>query len=512
MADIKEVIKKVLEPRANSFKEAGMTDDQGNFKPVSSFTMTYEAPQNQLETIYYWILDFMKGQLGLEVEKVVDNFMSSPGSGHFAEMGQRATKMQEEGMKILGGLNQTIKSALNLVYDLKEFKMRLKHYDDYIDGDKKTKEGAFLALKQVWLDSVDLPRRGDGSIHSLANKIGYTTIREAFMVASTIEELDNMSQGDEAIINEQVARILKPRLKEFLDWIKYSEMELRKRFNIEKSYLKSQVGTIKLYSAWIKPYLKAAEELRQKGFDGDAALVNAFSTSMFQLTLLAKTRKPVTYGETSPKKRQYYPIIVVNFEYRGHLMQRANQRGDYAPAINGTATMNFDCYALNNEEYDLVKKKMHDSDIEESLELEGDYATESLKELEEDLREFLGDEDIDKILKKERKKDKKQQDDINPFTALISIFSNLFGNGKNSTKKEEKITDPKKIKKDNWTEKQIRVATADKASGTLYLLYDIYKKAHGMASSPESFKNQGNIPNPGEIDTGFNELWDWDWQ
>ena len=126
MADLNEVIKEV-------------TSKKKNAGPVSSFKMTYDSQQAQLETIYYWLLDFVQ-DMGLDVKKVTDNFMSSPGSQHFAEMGQRATRMQEEGMKILGGLNQVIKSSLNLIYDLKEFKMRLAHYDDARSENKEEKE------------------------------------------------------------------------------------------------------------------------------------------------------------------------------------------------------------------------------------------------------------------------------------------------------------------------------------------------------------------------------------
>lgn len=469
------------------------------FKPVSSFKLGYEAPQNQLEPIYYWILDFISGRF--KVKKVTDNFTSSPGSGHFAEIGQRATRMQEEGMKIMGTLGQMIKSALNLVYDLKEFRMRLKHYDDYRSNDKMLKEGALLALKQVWLDSVDLPKRQTGSIHQMAAQLGYTTIREAFMIAENLEDVDRLGKDDEAGINQQVVRVVKPRLKEFFDWIEYSEKELRKRYSVEKSYLKSQVGSIKLYNAWAKPYFKAAEELRQKGFDGDAALVNAFSTSMFQLTLFA------TGEAEKSKKREYFPVMVIDFQYRGHLMQRATQRGDYAPAVSGIVDITFDSYSLNDEEIALINKKLEEADLKESLTLEGDYATEAIDELEEDLREFLGDDDVDKVMKKEPDKKKKNVDDINPFSTLLSLFTG-------ETKKEEKkgdVLDAKKIKTDNWKEKQLRAITASGAADGLYAVYDIYKKAHGMASSPDNF-DEGQIMDTGEMSTDFSEIWKPDWK
>ena len=503
MADIKKVIEEVMSARAKKLRFASMSE-HGKFKPVSSYKMVYDAPQNQLETIYYWILDFINNNIPYSAEKIVDNFTSSPGSGHFAEMGQRATRMQEEGMKILGGLNQVIKSALNLVYDLKEFKMRLKHYDDYHSKDKRMQEGATLALKQIWLDSVDLPKRQTGSIHQMAAQLGYTTLREAFMIADTLEQVDKLAKDENGAINEQVMRIVKARLKEFLDWTEYSEKELRKRYNIEKSYLKSQVGTIKLYNAWVKPYLKAAEELRQKGFDNNAALVNAFSTSMFQLTLLATGKKAY-----EAKKRKYYSIIVVDFKYRGHLLQRANQKGDYAPGVSGRVDVSFDSYSLNNQEIELVKKKLTQSDLEDSLTLEGDYATDAIKELEEDLREFLGDDDVDKIQKVKKEEKKKNVDDINPFVALFSLFS---GSTEKKVGKNKEVTDAKQIKSDNWTEKQLRIKAATDASKFVYLIYDIYKKAHGMASSPEAFENFGNLPETGAMPTYFSDVWTPDWK
>jgi hypothetical protein len=483
--------------RSSSFK----------FKPVASYNMVYDAPQNQLEPIYYWILDFLNNMM--KVKKITDNFTSSPGSGHFAEMGQRATRLQDEGMKIIGILNQTVRSALNLVYDLKEFRMRIQNYDDLHSDDKKLSEGAMLALKQVWLDSVDMPKRQTGSIHQMTAQLGYTTLRDVFMIADDLDSVDKLAKDDEGPINEQVVRIVKPRLKEFFDWLKYSESELRKRYSIEKSYLKSQIGTIKLYNGWVKPYLTAVEELRQKGFDDDAALVNAFSTSMFQLTLMGTGR-----GGKS-KKREYSSIVIVDFRYRGHLLQRANQRGDYAAAVGGRVEMTFDCYALNNEELELIEKKMTESNMKDALTIEGDYATESIDELEKDLREFLEEEDVDKMLKKEKKKEKKKNvDDINPFSALLDIFNLARGRGGKVEKKDGKvvINDVKDIKTDNWKEKQLRMSTATGASKSLYTVYDVYKKAHGMASTPTEFLNAGGPVDPGEMSTSFSETMTTDWK
>ena len=46
------------------------------------------------------------------------------------------------------------------------------------------------------------------------------------------------------------------------------------------------------------------------------------------------------------------------------------------------------------------------------------------------------------------------------------------------------MLEPEEIKKDNFIEKTMRGAAMSGAQATLYTIYDIYKKAHQMASAP----------------------------
>jgi hypothetical protein len=495
MADIKEVVESVVKT------------NKDYSKPIASYKMMYESPQNQLEPIYYWLLDFVEG-LGFKVEKVVDNFMSSPGSGHFSDMSQKATIMQQQGGKLSADLHQLIKSTINIVYDLREFEQRLSHYKDEQSDDPKRKETGILALKNIWLDSVDLPKRGRGSIHQMSAELGYVTLRDSFMIANSIEDVDKMTIKNEkdntnekysGTVNESVARVLAQRIDEFLKWKGYSYKELNKRYKIEKHYLKSQVETMKLYSAWMKPYFKAAEQLRQDGFNKSAALVNAFSTSMFELTLMGISKadpedikqikkKSNTWGQLKGYnvKRDYNSVVLINLKYRGHLI-KADQKGNYASMFNGKVNMNFDAYSLNSEELGLMKKKLEKDDIAESLK-SLDIAESSRKEMQEDFEYFLKDEDEREDEDKKKKEKKKRENDINPFSALFKPF---LSSKKSKTKKIEKkaIENPEDIKPDNWVEKHLRIAAANSAASRLYAAYDIYKKSHRMPSSPENFDN-----------------------
>ncbi|MBT7102409.1 hypothetical protein HN935_02760 [archaeon] len=479
--DVAEAIERVMTKahKKSELRKMGMYDPvDGKFKPISSYQLSFDSQQNQLEPSYYWLLDFI-GEKGWKWEKLIDNFMASPGSGQFSELNMKATKMQEEGMKILGGMNQVIKSVLNLVYDLKEFELRLAHYDDADgkNGKEKVSEG-MLALKQIWLDNVDL-KRGRGSIHQMSAELGYSTLREAFMMANSQEDLKKINKDEHGgLINDQVLRILIPRLSEFLKWVDYSEKELRKRFSIERNYLKSQVETIKLYSGWMKPYLIAAEKLRQQGFEKDAALVNAFSTTMFHLELF--TQKGVDSPDSKYKpKRDYKSVMVIDFKFRGHVSQRVTQKGDYGYGMGGKINIIYKSYALNDEEIAAAKELLDKADRDSSLVFSADVASDALADLKEDLDYFLMSDDEKKEEEAKMKKTEAKKEDINPFSALFG-----FGKKKKEKKKEKKgpvaIED---IKKDNFLEKKMRGDAGESAASWLYLAYDIYKKAHRMASA-----------------------------
>src|SRR3990167_798840 len=128
--------------------------DEVKEKSLGEHKIVYDSSSETLEPLYFWTVDFMENR-NLSPEKLIDNFASSPGSGHFAELGQRATIMQQQGTKILGDVNTVMRSVLNLIYDLKEFRIRLEHYDHLKDKDSSTLDAARLSLKQIWLDKVD---------------------------------------------------------------------------------------------------------------------------------------------------------------------------------------------------------------------------------------------------------------------------------------------------------------------------------------------------------------------
>jgi len=450
----------MAEKKKEGFKKASdiIAEINKRYKnPIWEHKIVYDSPAEQLEPIYFWIIEFMR-DLGFEVEKIADNFAASPGSGYFAELGARATKMQEEGMKIMGTVGAMIRSLVNLLYDLREFEVRLKQYDLANSKDPKEREAGILGLKQIWLEKVD--KQKIGSIDTLTMQLGFSTLRDAFMAAKKPDDVDKMD------LNERVKRVLKPRVAEFFAWKESSEAELRKRYEVEKVWVKNQVGTLKIYTRWAKPYLKIAHELMMKEKTREPALVKAFNIVLLELNVLGKNKIDVTKEVDKgnlPKvfrdkkfKRNYYACVLVDFIFRG--TPTRTPQGHYV--FGGRAEVSFKAYTLNDDEIELFNKELDKEDFVNALRMVESVTEESLSQMLEDVEHFIG--------KEEEKKEEKKKPEIK------------------KKKKELKI---KEIRKDNFEESIIRNLAERTAAELCFKIYDIYKKSHGMASfAPPEFE------------------------
>ena len=440
-------------------------------KPLKEHHLVYDSSSETLEPIYFFILDLMN-DFGLTTEKYSDTFVSSPGSGHFSELGQKATAMQQQGTKILADINTVLRSILNIIYDLREFKIRLQSYEDMKSKDKNKSQAAMLSLKQIWMDKVDI-NKGNSSIKAMAlGQAGFQTLIDAFLFIKDVDDADKLD------LNERIKRIAKARILEFHDWLENSGRELHKRYEIEKTYLKSQVNSLKLYARWAKPYLRAAMKLEMKESGREPALVKVFNTLLLELTLLGKSELKIKELALEGKlpsefrslklKKDYFSCVLVDFKFRG-IPQKAGQHY----VFGGRAEISFSAYALTSEEIDKLNEEADKEDIGDVFNLVEGITTESLGQLKEDIDYFLEEE--------KESEEEKIKDFSNPFVALIG------GYGKKSEKpKEKKESDEKKaamVTSDNWIEKtHLRPLASQAAEDVTFRLFDVYKKTHGMPS------------------------------
>jgi hypothetical protein len=468
--------------------------------PLWQHDLTYDSSVETLEPIYYWILDFSKGN-GYDITKIADNFLAAPGSSYFADLSGRATRMQEEGMKILGAVNMVIKSVINILYDLKEFEIRLKAYESSESKNPREKQAGTLALKDIWMSNVDI-KRGRGSINQMTYELGFTTLRDAFMKADSVEDIEKMK----ALLNERVRRVLKPRIAEFFEWKDRSYDELKRRYNIEQAYLKGQVDTLKLYSSWVRPYIKAAEQLKMTetaGFGlGPPELISAFGTMMLNLSLMLTKKMDVkdeVENKNLPEKfkkavmRNFCQLVFIDFAFRTYPTQQFPHAGNVLVSFRG--------YAVNDEELLLLKEKMRKDILDSVLGLSQNLSTETLKQLEDEINYYLkrGEE-------KEKKGEKKPEASIfsGIFKDLMKSFTperkemelmtaeDIAKKAKKEEeeemKKAEKIRKEGGVKPDTYEEEVVREYTELKAADYCFSVFDKFKKSRGMASSPNPFE------------------------
>ncbi|MBT4334425.1 hypothetical protein HOD61_01260 [archaeon] len=442
-----------------------------NNEPLE-YHITYDTFQQSLEPVYFWTLDFMRNTvpsgLGLEVNKVEEEFEASVGGGYYGEMGQRASLMQEKAMQILGHVNTVIRSVLNLIYNLREFDMRLEIYDEADpkkQKDFKQRQAAEYSLKSVWMDQVDI-KTGGGSINNLARgDLQFVTLRDAFFQVGDVKTVDKLD------LNRRVKILLKKKIIEYSKWREISEQELRKRHSIEKTYLRSQIDSLRLYTKWAKPYFRAAQKLGMKEFKTDSGLpspdmVSAFSNMQMELTLMGK--REIKPSKVHPSyagfkfKDKYFSVLEINFKYRTLPQSVRTEQGNQY-VNSGVVDIKFNGYAMTDQDINDIEahETFQDMELVESL-------TEfSLKELQDDIEDYLE-------IKKEDEPEKKKEKNI--LMSLAGGFSDI-GKSLGAGFLSNGERDPGKFRI-----KLVKKAAQSAALDTCVLTYDVFKKAHRMTT------------------------------
>lgn len=454
---LKDVVDRVDENIRFEVKKLLVKEIKSN--NVDKYYLGYDSVSEGLEPIYFWILDFMRDNppSGLkldDVKKTGELFEASAASSYFGEMGARRTAMQQRATEIMGHVNTVVRSILNLVYDLKEFKIRLGTYDKiHTKNESEVLEGK-LALKGIWMDQVDI-KKGVASINQLAQKLNFVTIRDAFMQVNTRKEIEDLD------LNERVKNILTRKIEEYNSWEKYSEDELRKRYKIEKAYLRTQVDSLKVYTKWARPYLKAAAKLGMHEFESPD-IVAAFNNLQMELEITGKKEIMPEVVHESFKKiksdKKFYAVVDVQLKFRAIPQQVRTERGQHY-VQGGRADIYFRGYALDEEEM----KILEDFEIYEDFELIQNLTEVSLKEL---------DKDIEEIFEEEKKEEKKKEIEFtSPFKGIGKGFKEMFGISGDVFKFSMK---------NEFFNKEMKKVAEEKAKSMCFILYDIYKKAHGM--------------------------------
>ena len=431
---------------------------------LRTLEIDYDAFGEGLEPVYYWILDFIR-KMGYKVDKTEDYFAAAEASYWYGDVGAKRSALEKRATELMGTINIVIKSMINLLWDLKEFDMRLKNYKDLAKGGDAAKT-ADLALKSVFLSEVDI-KKGRGALNMLAQELNFITIRDAFMAAKSAADVKGMD------LNDRVKRVLEPRVQEYVDWIKVSEHELTERYKIEKAYLKSQVNALKLYTQWARPYLIATNKLTPpEKVEEPEELVSGFNVARMYIEIfgsneqkLMKTKQPGAPQVVFPAGEEVIRGIEVVFVYR--TSPETVERGHYIH--RGRVRAIFNAYVLRKRHL-IMLKKLKQSEL---LELVSGMTDDTLSAMQVDLDKYLKDDDKPEEKKKEKKKF------IMPIFEGVKDIMRPFKDAADMLK-----IAPSAPKTDTWMLARAMRDAKDKVKNDMYTIYETYKKGHGMLTPP----------------------------
>lgn len=444
--------------------------------PERRFRLVLEYPNFNIEQTYYWFLRYLNESWGFDkVVKVIDTNASSVGSSTFGNFQSRLGAQQGQASQYLKGVSEMIKGLFQIVRELRVIDERLQYYYDS-DGDKEGINASALSseivLKGLWVDQVEGGAKNPGSVYGLANTIGFTILPDLFFRVR-IKNRETLEQDvDKIKFNEKVKEVLKRKLRQYYEWKWRTKKELQTRRNFELRYLRQHYDTIKLYMAWVKPYLRNIKRLQtyEKNME-NAHVINAFESQIIEIETL------FVRDDFGPKGVKGHSAAVVSmhlfFRVKPELSFHAYEYQNKGPIHSGMADVTLRAYAWDHHQVDNYMKYRQDDDlelmssidksVEGSMDALGDELKNYLRESDPNMK-FPGDPAAKKA---DKKKGQGYPDILDPFVSVFKGFIDIakgFTGGSVKTKKGEK---PKKEKK--------------KTQKDLYKASLVHGKAHHFA-------------------------------
>ncbi len=444
------------------------------------FHMVIQKPGG-LEETYFWLLNYLRsGHLGgYEITKTSDVFTATESSSYFGDLGTRKTQLQDKVAQYLGTIGNMSKALFQIIRELRIIDERLTYYDESKKQWSKDKEqheegeAAEVALKSIWVDMVEGGAKNPNSVTSLSTQVGFITLPDFFykISAKSIKDVDkSVDKLKKEGVNRKVREILKRKLFQYYTWKEKTEKEIRNRRNFTLKYLRQHYYSMKTYIRWIKPYLRHINKLELAHYQNDPELVTAFETAKIEVEVIAtkKTFEAETpLGLVKAPYQEVMPCIRLQFKYTT-IPQMAFQQGYQKGAIHaGKLEVIMEAFtpkAKDIKKYEELKEK-EDFEIIEALEA-------SMMSLGDELKRYL-EEAGEKFDEEKKEKEPEKDTMLSPFIGIFKGFKELIPKRgkKEETKKEEKS---KFISQEGSQAKGV--------NRDLFVLYHIYKKAHGMLS------------------------------
>jgi len=449
------------------------TIDKG-IKPLKTNILEIQKSNASIEESYFWILNFLRNRNAVNyqtIEKISDIYTATETSEYFGSASTRKGAMQEKVSNYLATIGKMVKDTFQIIRELKVIDERLGYYKDSEEGD----ESAEVTLKGMWVDLVEGGPESATSVLGLARKAQFVIVPDLFFKIKLKDESEvdaEMEVLRKQGINSRVRDVLRRKLKQYYAWKKRTKEELDIRRNLLMKYMKQQYHTIKMYAKWVKPYLKNIQKLEMDTggtFENSPDLVTAFDTSQIKLEIIARKegyQLETELGLVERKFKNHIPCIRTIFKFvtiPELAFYKEYQRG----AIHvGKIEIIIEGYVLTQEQLDAYKKNKEKEDFEILTTI-----NESIETIYEDMKSYL--DELEEAEKEEP--EKKKEGLLEPFKGITDGFKEMFSFKEEKTEEKEE----KEIKMTGY-EKSLEKEAAKIVAANVYLIYDVYKKTHGM--------------------------------
>ncbi|MBI2107713.1 hypothetical protein HYT54_01185 [Candidatus Woesearchaeota archaeon] len=464
-------------------KEEGVADSEeseetrGSFvktgypKPGRRYRLHYEGYNISIEEPYFWTLHYLKYYAGYpKIDKITDVFTASEQSSFFGAAQQRLGLQQDKVSQFMATIGKMVRELFQLVRELRILDERISYYYDSYTGSPSA-ESAEITLKGIWVDLVEQGAKNPASVYGMAREVQFTTLPDLFFGThpKKQEDVDNVVNRERGQFNRKVREVLMRKLRAYLAWKEHSFEEIKTRRKFTLKYLRQHYESIRMYTNWVKPYLKNIQRLQIDTDKNERPdLIAAFESSMIEVEILA----------TKPAKepRKYNDCLLIHFLFRTRPEMNYSQEYQKGPIHLGRVEIDFRAYAWTNRQVQNYRKMKQQEDFQLLGLVDGSVRV-ALDSLGDELTRYLEESGETFI---EKQPVKPRANEANPYTSVFKAFNNLMAPFK-SPKKKGKMPKFKKpsgtdIMKDS-IDKKAAISSAKKA---MWTVYHHFKKQHGM--------------------------------
>jgi hypothetical protein len=455
--------------------------ETGYPQPARRYRLFYEGYNISIEEPYFWILHYIRYYGGFHhIDKITDIFAAAENSAFFGAAQQRLGGQQDKVSQFLATIGKMVRELFQLVRELRILDERLGYYRDSYNEGSRSRESAEITLKGIWIDMVEQGAKNPASVYGMAREVQFTTLPDLFFSTHPLrqEDVDEVVERERGQFNRKVKEVLKRKLRTFLAWKEHTFEELKNRRVFTLKYLRQHYEIIRMYMAWVRPYLRNIQRLQLDQTKTETPdLLVAFESSMLEVEILAKRpiedKKKGGYKEYG-KEGKMNSVILLSYLFRTRPEMNYSQEYQRGPIHLGRVEINFRAYGWTDRQIENYKKMREQEDFQ-LLGIIDASVKAAMEALGDELMRYLEEagEEMEKP-PKDRRSDIKPKSLADPYTSIFKGFSELFGR-KSVAKKAKK---PEKI--DSFKLALGRKSAETTAKKMMFTIYHHFKKQHGM--------------------------------